>query len=70
MCFAVFRYGGDSHVRTGSSDLAKNPSTKNSGSICKQNTQFFTSEKLIDLIVVVLSFHTHVNSWMCIKLSS
>ena len=39
------------------SDLAeKNNSTKDSGPICKQNTQFFTSEKLVDLIVTFLLF--------------
>ena len=31
-----------------------------------QNTQFFTSEKLIDLIVI-FSFHTNINSLMCIE---
>ena len=30
----------------------KNNSTMDSEAICKQNTQFFTAEKLIDLIVI------------------
>ena len=35
-----------------SSDLAEKLTAKDSGSICYQSTQFFTSEKLIDLIVI------------------
>ena len=36
------------------------------GSICKQNMQFFTSEKRIDLIYL-FSFYTNIKSWMCIE---
>ena len=39
-----------------SSDLTEKPSTKDSGSICKQNSQFFTSEKHIELIVIFFLF--------------
>ena len=39
---------------TGHNLAKKKNSIKDSGSICKQNTQFFTLEKLIDLIVTFI----------------
>ena len=49
---AIFRYGWALYIGNRSSDLAEKPSTKDFRLICKQNTQFFTSEKLIDLMVI------------------
>ena len=41
---------------TRSTDLAEKPSTKDSGSICNQQVQFFKSEKITDLNVIFLLF--------------
>ena len=40
-------------------------STKDSSSTRFQNTQFFTSEKLVDLIVI-FSFHTKISIHGCV----
>ena len=44
------------HIQNMSSGIAEKPSLKASESTCKQNTQFFTSEKLIDLFVIFFLF--------------
>ena len=43
-----------------SSDPVENSRTKESGSIFKQNTPFFTSKTFFP-------FYMNINSWMCIK---
>ena len=44
------------YVIARSSNLAQKPSTKDSGSICKQNMQFFTLEQFQELIIILIFF--------------